>query len=109
VAGKHSQIWWAKVTATVIHDAELSLSAQVVFCELALWWKHEGDSVSRGQRAIAEAINIHRGTVGVAILELGERGHIEIRGTGKQRRRYVLTSWVYREKVQAAVARRKAA
>ena len=93
------------MVATVTRDKELSYVARVVFNELVLWLKLGEDTVCRGQRAIANAIGAHQETVSRSIEELELRGHLKVEKRGRgYRDRYVLTSWVYREK--SAVARR---
>lgn len=82
----------------VIHDKQLSLTAKVVFCELALWLKRGEQRVSRGQRSIAENIGLHQETVGMALKELAVRGHISIEPAGRGKRSsYLLLDRIYRE------------
>lgn len=81
--------------ASVIRDKELSFAARVVFAELALWTGPGRNSVTRGQRVIAQAIGAHVETVNRALHELEEHRHIEIQGAGQSRRRYKLLSPVY--------------
>jgi len=55
------------------------------------------------QRRIAELLGVHVGTVNCSLHELEERQHLAIRGQGKARRIYHLTSTVFGQKQRASV------
>lgn len=88
---------WGAVAKSVIHDLELSSGAKVVFCELTLWARRGDPVVCRGQRAIAAAVGMHQETALNHLRELAVRGHIQIEGAGRERRKYRLMSAVYRK------------
>ena len=92
---------WGKIVPDVIHDAELSSGAKVMFCELALWAGRGDGTVSRGQRALAAAIHITQETARGYLEELEAAGHVDIARNGKRRHWYVLKSPVYWEKSPA--------
>ena len=62
---------------------------------------YQGTTVKIGQRRIAGLLGVHVETVNVAIHELEGRQHIAIRGTGRARRIYHLSSSVFGQKQRA--------
>jgi len=76
---------------SVLYDKDLSANAKCVFSVLT---RHifSGTVAKIGQRRIGKLLAIHQETVGHALKELEERGHVVIIGSGKQRRMYHLTS-----------------
>lgn len=78
-------------------DCELSPEAKCVYAFLAsaVW---QGSTAAVGQRLISSRIGIRQQTVGLAIQELKQRGHMEVRGEGNERRFYILNSPVFGQK-----------
>ena len=70
-----AQKGYGRTPAGVLHDPRLSPVAKVVYAELALW-VFQGNIAKRGQRAIAEAINVRQMSVSAAIAQLTACGHI---------------------------------
>lgn len=82
---------FAMLVESVLYDKNLSANAKCVFSVLT---RHifSGTVAKIGQRRIGKLLVIHQQTVGLALKELEERGHVVIIGSGKQRRMYHLTS-----------------
>lgn len=88
---------YARIPHTVLYDHELSPEAKCVygFLATAVW---QGRTAAVGQRLIADRVGLRQQTVGKALKELKQRGHIDVRGEGKARRLYVLHSPVFAQK-----------
>ena len=93
---------YARLPDSVLCDKGLSVTARCVYGVLARY-AYQGTTVKIGQRRIARLLGVHLETVNVAIHELDERRHIAIRGTGKARRIYHLTSSVFGQKQRAGI------
>ncbi len=104
VNGKSGQCeHWNRLPDSVLYDVELSAVARLTYAVLA-GAVHQGATVKMGQRLIAKRLGFHQETIGLALLELKDRGHIEIRGDGRHRRLYVLHSDVFGQKQRAGVS-----
>lgn len=97
VDGKSGQEHYGRTPDSVLLDHELSMTARVVFAFLG-GCAHQGCTVRVGHRRIASKIGANRETVGLAIHELAERGHLTIIGSGKARRIYHLNSKIFGSK-----------
>lgn len=93
---------YARLPDSVLCDQRLSVTARCVYGVLARY-AYQGTTVKIGQRRIARLLGVHLETVNLAIHELEERRHIAIRGTGKARRIYHLTSSVFGQKQRAGI------
>ena len=112
---RKNKLRYARISEEVLHDERLSPIAKLVYAELALWAFH-GNVARRGQRAIADAVNVRQATVSEALQQLKVCGHIEIANdelekreiitqsqAKHQRGRYVLVSPVFASKQRAGV------
>ena len=93
---------YARLPDSVLCDHRLSVTARCVYGALARY-AYQGTTVRIGQRRIASLLGIHVETVNMAIHELEECRHIAIRGAGKVRRIYHLSSSVFGQKQRAGV------
>jgi hypothetical protein len=91
---------YARMPESVLFDEGLSVTARCVYAVLARY-VYQGATVKIGQRRIAKLLGVHVETVNVAIHELEDREHIAIRGEGKARRLYHLSSFVFGQKQRA--------
>src|ERR1039458_5750336 len=91
---------YARMPESVLFDDALSVTARCVYGVLARY-VYQGTTVKIGQRRIAGLLGVHVETVNVAIHELEGRQHIAIRGTGRARRIYHLSSSVFGQKQRA--------
>jgi len=97
VTGNSGQIRYARVPESVLHDGKLSVSARLIYAEMALW-VFQGSVTRVGQRRIAAQLGYHQETVSLGIQELVNRGHVKVLGKGKTRRSYILQSPVFSQK-----------
>jgi hypothetical protein len=91
VTGKSGQSGFVRMVRKVLYDRSLSPSAKCVYGVLADRVGY-GCTARIGQRRIAAVLGFHQETVAECLRELQARGHIEIVGTGRQRRTYILLS-----------------
>ena len=91
---------YARMPESVLFDDALSVTARCVYGVLARY-VYQGTTVKIGQRRIAGLLGVHVETVNAAIHELEGRQHIAIRGTGRARRIYHLSSSVFGQKQRA--------
>lgn len=89
----------------VLEDRSLSVAARLVYGWLALE-RFGGNTVSKGNRLIAERMGLHRETVARSVIELELAGHIAINGVGKQRRVYILLHEIFSAVAAEAPAKR---
>ena len=87
---------------SVLFDDGLSVTARCVYGVLARY-VYQGTAVKIGQRRIAKLLGVHVETVNLAIHELEGRQHIVVRGNGKARRLYHLSSTVFGQKQRAGI------
>jgi len=92
--------YYARMPESVLFDDALSVTARCVYGVLARY-VYQGTTVKIGQRRIAGLLGVHVETVNAAIHELEGRQHIAIRGTGRARRIYHLSSSVFGQKQRA--------
>jgi len=71
--------------------------ARCVYAVMARY-VYQGATVKIGQRRIASLLGVHVETVNVALHELADTRHLDIRGRGKARRIYHLCSSVFGQK-----------
>jgi hypothetical protein len=93
---------YARMPESVLFDDSLSVTARCVYGVLARY-VYQGTTVKIGQRRIAKLLGLHVETVNLAIHELEGRRHIVVRGNGKARRLYHLSSAVFGQKQRAGV------
>ncbi len=105
VTGKSGQLEpesYARLVKSVLYDKQLGFAARSVYGVLA---DHvfQGTTAKIGQRRVAKLLGCHQDTAAAALQELSDRGHIDIIGTGQQRRVYHLRSSRFGAKQRAGV------
>jgi hypothetical protein len=93
---------WNRLPDSVLYDRQLSLASRCVYAVLA-GAVHQGTLAKMGQRRISKLLGIHQETVGFALRDLADRGHITISGGGNRRRGYHLNSDVFGQKQRAGI------
>lgn len=88
---------------SVLYDVDLSASGVRVYCELAGSVREGNVFAKIGQRLIARKLGMHQETVGKALHDLCERGHIMRAGKGLGRHKYILMSDAFGKKQEENV------
>src|SRR5215467_11469990 len=93
VNGKSGHEHYSRIPDSVLFDKSLSPTAKNVYAVIA-GSAYQGATAKIGQRRISAFLGLHQETVGLALKELSNRGHITIVGSGNARRIFHLNSGI---------------